>query len=126
MFYKKNPGGTWMKIKELYLDVITEDMEYEYKAMLNPDKPIKWAKTIVGYANGNGGTMFVGVSDSGEAFGIDLGEIDKTKLLIAKINDRHIFPHAKIRYMIRSVDANAEKFVLAVSVIQAYFVVRYK
>ena len=71
MFYKKNPGGTWMKIKELYPDVITEDMEYEYKAMLNPDKPIKWAKTIVGYANGNGGTMFVGVSDSGEAFGID-------------------------------------------------------
>ena len=126
MFYKKNPGGTWMKIKELYPDVITEDMEYEYKAMLNPDKPIKWAKTIVGYANGNGGTMFVGVSDSGEAFGIDLGEIDKTKLLIAKINDRHIFPHAKIRYMIRSVDANAEKFVLAVSVIQADSVVRYK
>ena len=115
-----------MKIKELYPDVITEDMEYEYKAMLNPDKPIKWAKTIVGYANGNGGTMFVGVSDSGEAFGIDLGEIDKTKLLIAKINDRHIFPHAKIRYMIRSVDANAEKFVLAVSVIQADSVVRYK
>ncbi len=115
-----------MKIRELYPDVITEDMEYEYKAMLNPDKPIKWAKTIVGYANGNGGTMFVGVSDSGEAFGIDLGEIDKTKLLIAKINDRHIFPHAKIRYMIRSVDANAEKFVLAVSVIQADSVVRYK
>ena len=115
-----------MKIKELYPDVITEDMEYEYKAMLNPDKPIKWAKTIVGYANGNGGSMFVGVADSGEAFGIDLGEIDKTKLLIAKINDRHIFPHAKIRYMIRSVDANAEKFVLAVSVIQADSVVRYK
>ena len=41
MFYKKNPGGTWMKIKELYPDVITEDMEYEYKAMLNPDKPSK-------------------------------------------------------------------------------------
>ena len=74
-----------MQIKELYPDVIAEDIEYEYKARLNSDKPIKWAKTIVGYANGNGGTMFVGVSDSGEAFGIDLDEIDKTKLLIAKI-----------------------------------------
>ena len=126
MFYKKNIGGTWMQIKELYPDVIAEDIEYEYKARLNSDKPIKWAKTIVGYANGNGGTMFVGVSDSGEAFGIDLDEIDKTKLLIAKINDRHIFPHAKIRYMMRSVDADAEKFVLAVNVIQADSVVRYK
>ena len=63
MFYKKNIGGTWMQIKELYPDVIAEDIEYEYKARLNSDKPIKWAKTIVGYANGNGGTMFVGVSD---------------------------------------------------------------
>ncbi|MDO4285776.1 MAG: ATP-binding protein [Eubacteriales bacterium] len=115
-----------MTIKELYPDVLTEDMEYEYKALLSPDKPVKWAKTIVGYANGNGGIMFVGVSNSGEAFGIELDEIDKTKLLIAQINDRHIFPHAKIRYMMRSVDANAEKFVLAVSVVPADSVVRYR
>ena len=27
-------------------------------------------------------------------------EIDKTKNLIAKINDRHIFPHARVQYMI--------------------------
>ena len=32
MFYKKNLGGAWMKIKELYPEVITEDTEYEYKA----------------------------------------------------------------------------------------------
>ena len=45
---------------------------------------------------------------SGEAFGIDLEEVDKTKLLISRINDRHIFPHIKISYMMRSVDSNAE------------------
>lgn len=84
-----------MKIKELYPDVITEDLEYEYKAELNPDNPVKWAKTIVGYANGKGGIMFIGVSNDGEAFGIGLDEIDKTKNLIAKINDRHIFSARK-------------------------------
>ena len=26
-----------------------------FKAVLNSDKPIKWAKTIVAYANGKGG-----------------------------------------------------------------------
>lgn len=41
-----------MKISELYPDVVSEDVDYEYKAQLNPDNPIKWAKTIVGYANG--------------------------------------------------------------------------
>lgn len=121
--------GRWrcqMKISELYPDVLFEDLDYEYKAMLNPDNPIKWAKTIVGYANGTGGTMFVGVSNDGEAFGIELDEIDRTKNLITRINDRHIFPHARIRYMMRSVDANAERFVLAVNVAPADSVVRYR
>lgn len=115
-----------MKITELYPDVITEDLNYEYKAVLNPDNPIKWAKTIIGYANDKGGTIFVGVSNDGEAFGIDLEEIDKTKNLIARINDRHIFPHVKISYMMRSVDAEAEHFVLAVKVMPAESVIRYK
>ena len=115
-----------MRIKELYPDVITEDLNYEYKAALNSDTPIKWAKTLIGYANGNGGTLFVGVSNNGEAFGIDLDEIDKTKLLISKVNDRHIFPHIKISYMMRSVDNNAEHFVLAVKVAPADSVIRYR
>ncbi len=126
IFYLQELGGNRMKISELYPDVLSEDMEYEYKATLNPDNPVKWAKTIVGYANGTGGIMFVGVSNGGEAFGIDLDDIDKTKLLIARINDRHIFPHVRVRYMMRSVDENAERFVLAVKVLPADSVVRYR
>ena len=53
-------------------------------------------------------------------------DIDKTKNLIARINDRHIFPHARVQYMMRSVDANAERFVLAVNVIQADSILRYR
>ena len=45
-----------MKIRELYPDVITEDTSCEYKAVLNQDNPIKWAKTLIGYANDKGGT----------------------------------------------------------------------
>ena len=58
-----------MRISELYPDMVAEDMDYEYKVQLNSDNPVKWAKTIVGYANGKGGIMFVGVSNEGEAFG---------------------------------------------------------
>ena len=115
-----------MKIRELYPDVVAEDLDYEYKVSLNPDNPIKWAKTIIGYANDKGGTIFVGVSNDGEAFGINLDEIDKTKLLVSRINDRHIFPHVKISYMLRSVDAAAEHFVLAINVAPAESVIRYR
>ena len=115
-----------MKIKDLYPDVITENKEYEFKIKLNPDNPINWAKTIVGFANNGGGTLFVGVSNEGEAFGITIDEIDKTKNLISRINDRNIFPHAKIGYMMQSVDAEAEHFVLAVNVMKSESIVRYR
>ena len=114
-----------MKISEVYSDVLTEDLKYEFKSVLNPDNPVKWAKTIVAYANGEGGILFVGVSEQREAFGIDLDEIDNTKNLVARVNDRHIFPHAKIRYMMRSVDDNAERYVLGIQVSPSDSVVRY-
>ena len=115
-----------MKITDLFPEVTTEDRKYEFKAVLSADNPVRWAKTIVAFANGEGGILFVGVSDDREAFGIDLDEIDRTKNLIAVVNDRHIFPHAKIRFMLRSVDDNAEKFVLAVEVQPSDSVVRYR
>ncbi len=115
-----------MKITELYNDVINENLDYEYKAELNPENPMKWAKTIVGYANGKGGIMFIGVSNDGEAFGLELDEIDKTKNLVARINDRNIFPHARIQYSMRSVDDRAEHFVLGIHVVQADSILRYR
>ena len=80
-----------MRINDLYPEVVTENLNYEFKAVLSSDNPIKWAKTIIAYANGNGGTIFIGVSNDGNAFGIDLDQIDKTKNLIALINNRFIF-----------------------------------
>ncbi len=114
------------KVREIYPDAINENMQHEFKAVLNPDNPVKWAKTLVAYANGEGGTMFVGVGDGGEAFGLDLDSIDSTKRLIALVNDRHIFPHVKIRYLMRSVDEKAERFVLAVQISSAESIVRYR
>ncbi len=115
-----------MKITELFSDVIAEDIECEFKAVLNSENPVKWAKTIVGFANSNGGMLFVGVSNDREAFGIDLDGIDKTKNLVAQINDRYIFPHVKLRYMMRSVDADAERFVLAIIISPSESIVRYR
>ncbi len=115
-----------MKIKDLYNEVVLEDMKHEYKSQLNHDNPLKWAKSIVAFANGSGGIIFVGVSNDGEAFGLSLDEIDKAKNLVAITVDRHIFPHAKISYTMRSVDANAEKFVLGIKVSPSDSIVRYR
>ncbi len=115
-----------MKINELFTDVITEDLNYEFKAKLNNDNPLKWAKTMIAFANGNGGFIFIGVNNNREVFGLTLDEIDETKNLISTVNDRHIFPHIKYKYEMRSVDENAEKFVLCLKVLESDGIVRWR
>ena len=115
-----------VKVRDLFPDVITEDTVYEFKAVLNADHPVKWAKTLVAFANGSGGLLFIGVGNDREAFGLGLEEIDQTKNLIALINDRHIFPHVRYSYMMRSADNDAERFVLALRVQPSDSVVRYR
>ena len=115
-----------MKIKELYSDVLNENTQYEFKAKIHLENNIKWAKTIVAYANGEGGIIFVGVSNDGEAFGLSLEEVDECKNLIAIVNDRNIFPHVKYRIAMRSVDDEANNFVLAIKVEKSDSIVRYR
>ena len=115
-----------MKIAELFKDVITENRNYEFKAALNSKDTLSWAKTLVGFANGEGGILFIGVADDGEAFGLDLGTIDKLKTMIYEENTRHIFPHIKFRFLMRSVDPEANKFVLGVQVEPSPSMVRYQ
>lgn len=115
-----------MKINELFPDVLTETGSVEFKARLNQDNPIKWAKAFVALSNAEGGLLFVGVNDQREAFGLTLDEINETKNLIAVVNDRHIFPHARYSFSMRSVDAEAEKFVLAVKIFPSDSIVCYR
>lgn len=115
-----------MKIKEIYPDVLIENIEYEFKSVLNKDNPIKWAKTLVAFANNGGGVLFVGVSNDGEAFGMALSDVDNTKNLVALVNNRHIFPHISISYLLNSVDKDAEKYILGIKVEPSDSIVIYK
>lgn len=115
-----------MKINELFKDVILENLNYEFKLKLNKENPLKWAKSIIALANSNGGYIFIGVNNNRDIIGLDLDEIDKTKNLISIVNDRNIFPHVKYKYEMRSVDENAEKFVLCINVLESDGIVRWR
>ncbi len=71
-----------MKINELFSDAIMKDTRHEFKAKLKADDPLSWAKTLIAFANGEGGLLFVGISDDGVAFGLSKKEIDERKNLI--------------------------------------------
>ncbi len=115
-----------MKMNEMHPEIILEDKEHEFKARLNEEKPLSWAKTLVGFANNKGGYLLVGVSDDGEAFGLTSKEIDETKNLISSVNDRNIFPHIRCEMCTESVDKNVEHFILMVKVFPSDSIVRYR
>lgn len=48
----KTAGDAKMHIRELFTDVISEDLDYKYKKVLNPDKPIKWLKQLLDMQTG--------------------------------------------------------------------------
>lgn len=114
-----------MKINELFPDVVMEDTRHEFKAKLNAGDPLSWAKTLIAFANGDGGLLFVGVSDDGVAFGLGKKEIDESKNRIDLINERHIFPRIKYKFDAVSVDEECEKFILVVKISPSEGIARY-
>ena len=117
-----------MKITELFPDVTAENKDYEYKAVL-PKELIKWAKTIVGFANstnGNGGTLFFGVSDNGDVIGLDRREIDKIQNRVDDVNEKRIYPPVKLDCKSHKVSDDPEKFVLEIKVSESDSYVSYR
>lgn len=102
------------KLEDLVNTNIFENKECEYKLHLeaNEDKVEKWAKTLVGYANSYGGCILVGVSDKKDVVGIDGDELDRTKILVLKTINRHIFPHIQVYFSI--FPCGEGKYILAI------------
>jgi ATP-dependent DNA helicase RecG len=51
--------------------LIAEATEYEFKSTVKANKPRSWLKTVSAFANGVGGSIYIGVSDDGVAVGLD-------------------------------------------------------
>ena len=56
-------------------DLIAECTAYDYKEMLEENKPKSWLKSVSAFANGLGGSLFFGVDNEGTVKG--LGNIQK-------------------------------------------------
>lgn len=107
-------GFAVRKLEDLVDTDIFENKECEYKLHLetSEDKVEKWAKTLVGYANTCGGYILVGVSNKKDIVGIDGDELDRTKILVLKIINRHIFPHIQVSFSI--FPCGEGKYILAI------------
>ena len=62
-------------------DLIGEATEYDKKQRLEIKKPKSWCKSVSAFANTLGGSLIFGISDSGEALGLDDAEGDAESFL---------------------------------------------
>jgi len=115
-----------MNLDEIIESLKLENCEYEYKAHLNSSDPISWAKSIVGFANSEGGVILVGVSNDRVPFGIDEAEVDASKRLVYETLDRNILPKPIVRFETAFVSQNPLRLVLAIFVSKAESLVRYR
>ena len=95
-----------------------ENAEQECKARLNRRDIVGWMKTIAGFANADGGKMFIGVEDkANKLIGFDRIEADAERNYLNNQINEHIYPSpdVTIRFLPYSIHGS-QRYVLELTV----------
>ncbi len=107
-----------MFLEEIIKNTAFENREMECKQILNRDDIEGWIKTIAGFANAEGGTMYIGVDDkTNKLIGFDRKQADNERNYFNNQVNEHLSPRPPykidfIYYKIRE----KELFIIAVKV----------
>jgi predicted HTH transcriptional regulator len=107
-----------MYLEELIGEVSLENNKFECKSILNRDDIVGWLKTIAGFANADGGVLYIGVEDkTNKLIGFDRKSADNERnYLNNQIND-HLSPRPQISISFLQYKARTdERFVIKVDV----------
>lgn len=107
-----------MFIEEIMADTQMEDYQTEFKGKLNREDVIGWLKTIAGFANADGGDMYIGVEDkSHKLIGYERNEADKERNYFNNQVNEHLVPRPPMKIdFLRYVVKDRERFVVHVRV----------
>ena len=107
-----------MQLEKLLGKIVIENSTTEYKGRLDRENTIGWLKTVAGFANASGGTMYLGVEDKNhKLLGFDRTEADNERNYFNNQVNEHIIPRPPIKieflpYTIRDIT----KFILRIVV----------
>lgn len=87
-----------------------ESKNFEFKEIVSHKNYEKWAKTISAFANTDGGKIFFGVDDDGNAVGIEKETLKQDIHYINDICDKKIFP--RVVYEFTNIKLDESRFVL--------------
>lgn len=120
-----------MYLEELLNKNILDDDKIECKQSLNRIDVLDWLKTIAGFSNADGGTMYIGVADkTNKLIGFSKEEIDSEKNYLNNQLNEHLFPRpfVKITFLPYEIKGNT-RYLLKVDVPSSTFkpvILKYK
>ncbi len=107
-----------MFLEEIVDTSLIEDSEFECKSKLDRNNVVGWLKTFTGFANANGGILYIGVEDkTNKLIGFERSDADSERNYFNNQVNEHVAPRPPykitfIRYEIRG----KERFVLQIKV----------
>ena len=102
-------------IKEYEKDIqIFETKNYEFKIQLNRENPEGWVKTIVAFANENGGSIYIGVANNGYAKGFAAEEIDDEQKYFVDYIRNKVSP--AIKYTVSHIMTDDSKIIIKIDI----------
>ena len=110
-----------MFLEELIGDIQLESNTIECKIKLNRENIVSWLKTVSGFANAQGGKLYVGVEDdTNKLIGFTRKEVDQERNYFNNQVNEHLFPRPRmtVRFL-RYVIKDKERFILEVEVFES-------
>lgn len=107
-----------MFLEEIADKVRIEDSEFECKGKLDRTNVIGWLKTVAGFANAKGGSLYIGVEDkTNKLIGFDRGNADTERNYFNNQVNEHLTPRPPykvnfLRYEVR----DQERYILQILV----------
>ena len=87
-----------MNLEDLIHSSYIENDKLECKAMLNRTGIIGWLKTIAGFANAEGGELYIGVEDkTGKLIGFDQKSADNERNYFNNQVNEHLLPRPNLK-----------------------------
>ena len=107
-----------MFLEEIVKDINLENDTTEFKVKLNKEEPLSFLKTIAGFANASGGTLYIGVEDkTNKLIGFNKKEADSERNYLNNQINEHITPRPEIAFtFIKYANKDKELFVIKVSI----------
>lgn len=107
-----------MFLEEIVKDVNIENDTTEFKVKLNKEEPLSFLKTIAGFANTKGGTLYIGVEDkTNKLVGFNKKDVDSERNYLNNQINEHITPRPDITFtFIKYENKDKELFIIKVEI----------